>query len=231
MTLKQVSSPYPLSFCHCQWCIHHPYHSKKEEGCWFWFSLLLHFCCWLSYEGWIVVSASAAACVPGPCVFPDSVVAQCAPDFSHYSDTQLLLIKIDIKKKKKGFCLLWLQRQPQKYEPNIKWCLHESVVTLHNEQKANQSSEKGGEQIVCVLLSSLVCALSPTATSYLFGFFLMDFFPRFNSSLSYAHNYPHYLPHHNLLSFGYKYRYSRSCIKHSLSNLCIRVLENVSVYF
>lgn len=171
---------------------------------------------------------STAACVPGPCVFPNSVVAQCAPYFSHYSDTQLSLIKI--KKKNKRFCLLWLQRQPQKYEPNIKWCLHESVVTLHSEQKASQLNKKGGEQITHVLLSSLVCALSPTTTSYLFVF-LMDFFPKFNNSLSCAHNYPHYLPHHNLLSFGYKYGQSSSYIKHSLSNLCIIMLETVSLYF
>lgn len=81
-----------------------------------------------------------------------------------------------------------------------------------------------------VLLPSPACALSPTATSFLFVS-LMDFFPKLNNSLSGTHNYPYYLPYHHLLSFGYKYGQSSSYIKHSLSNLCIIILEKVSLYF
>lgn len=115
---------------------------------------------------WKLNSYACICCslVPGHSVFPDSVVAQCATDFSLYSDSQLSLIK----KKKKRFCLLWLPRQPQKYEPNVKWCLHESAVTLHSEQKPASLSRKRGEQIMRVLLPSLAWALSPTATSCLF---------------------------------------------------------------
>lgn len=112
---------------------------------------------------------------------------------------------------------MWLQRQPQKYEPNVNWCLHESAVTLHSEQKPANWVKKEGEQITRVFLTSLLCTLSPTATSCLPAF-LTDFCPKFSCFPSSAHSCPDNLPRSHLLSFGNKCGLSSSCSKQSFQS-------------
>lgn len=83
--------------------------------------------------------------------------------------------------------------------------------------KASQLSKKEGKQITCVFLTSLLCTLSPTATSCLPAF-LTDFCPKFSYFPSSVHSCPDNLPCSHLLSFGNKCGLSSSCSKQSFQS-------------
>lgn len=103
------------------------------------------------------MSASAAACVLGPSVFPGSVVAQCATDFSPYSDSQLSWIR---NKTKKKVLLCVAVETTSKISTKCK--MMPAWVCSHPPQweEASQLSKKGGEQMLVSSCLLFMCTVT-----------------------------------------------------------------------